>query len=270
MFELKEVSFTYPGGIPALRDVSLLIPRGERVAILGANGSGKSSLLKILDGLYYPDSGQVWAFGVRLTEQALRDETFAHAFRRRVGLVFQDSDAQLFSPTVWEEVAFGPLQMGLGADEVRRRVDTALRQMGITDLADRAPYSLSGGEKKKVAIASVISIHPQVLLMDEPTANLDPRAKWNLVDLVLDYADSGATVVLATHDLDVVEAMAGLAYVLSEDNRLVAHGRPQDILQDEDLLTRTNLIHEHVHQHDGTRHRHRHFHIDRHEHEHYD
>lgn len=270
VFELKDVSFAYSGRIPALRNVSLQIPRGERVAILGANGSGKSSLLKILDGLYYPDSGEVWAFGVRLTEEALREESLAHAFRRRVGLVFQDSDVQLFSPTVWDEVAFGPLQMNLGSDEVKRRVDDAMRQMEITELADRAPFSLSGGEKKKVAIASVISIRPQVLLMDEPTANLDPRAKWRLVDSILDYADGGATIVIATHDLDVVESMATLAYVLSEDNLLIAQGTPQEILQDEELLVRANLIHEHVHEHGGTRHRHRHFHTAGHEHDHYD
>lgn len=270
VFELKDVSFAYSGRIPALRNVSLQIPRGGRVAILGANGSGKSSLLKILDGLYYPESGEVWAFGVRLTEEALREESLAHAFRRRVGLVFQDSDVQLFSPTVWDEVAFGPLQMNLGSDEVKRRVDDAMRQMEITELADRAPYSLSGGEKKKVAIASVISIQPQVLLMDEPTANLDPRAKWRLVDSILDYANGGATIVIATHDLDVVESMATLAYVLSENNRLIAHGTPQEILQDEELLVRANLIHEHVHEHGHTRHRHRHFHIAGHEHDHYD
>lgn len=269
VFELKNVDFAYAGRIPALRGVSLKIPQGERAAVLGANGAGKSSLLKILDGLYYPDAGEVWAFGVRLTEEALQDERFAHAFRRRVGLVFQDSDVQLFSPTVWEEVAFGPLQMGLSGAEVERRVQRALSQMDITDLADRAPYSLSGGEKKKVAIASVISIQPQVLLMDEPTANLDPRSKWRLVDLILDYAEGGATIVVATHDLDVVDAVATMVYVLSEENQVVAHGTPREILQDEQLLVRTNLVHEHVHQHDGVRHKHRHLHVDSHEHGHH-
>jgi cobalt/nickel transport system ATP-binding protein len=140
--------------------------------------------------------------------------------------------------------------------------------MGVANLMDRAPYGLSGGEKKRVAIASVIAIEPQVLLMDEPTANLDPRSKWRLVDFVLDYAKRGATIVIATHDLDVVDALADVVYVMNEDNFVAAQGKPQEVLKNEALLVGCNLLHEHVHQHGDVRHLHRHYHADEHDHEH--
>ena len=163
--------------MPALRDVSLTVSESERVALLGANGSGKSTLLALLAGLIEPGGGELFAFGEPLTAARLRDDAFAHAFRRRVGIVFQSSDAQLFSPTVRDEVAFGPLHLRLADDEIVRRVEDTLRMLDLDDLAERAPYNLSGGEKKKVALASVLAINPDVLMLDEPTSGLDPRTE---------------------------------------------------------------------------------------------
>ena len=176
---------------PRWTSVNLEVQAGESLVILGANGSGKSSLLKLLDGLYFPSSGTISAFGKPLTEEALRNDEFNFAFRRRVGLVFQDSDVQLFSPSVLDEVAFAPLQLGLARDEVNRRINSALEALQIEKLRDRAPHRLSGGEKRRVALASILTLQPDVWLMDEPTAGLDPRSQSWLVEFILESTQTG-------------------------------------------------------------------------------
>lgn len=267
-FQLHNVAYSYPDGTPALRGLTLSIEAGEKVAILGANGSGKSTLLKIMDGLYFSSAGEVVAFGQPLSEEALADDGRSHEFRRQVGLVFQDADVQLFCPTVWDEVAFGPLQLGITPEEVLARVERALKLLRIEKLAERPPHKLSGGEKKKVAIASVLSLQPSVLLLDEPTANLDPRSRSQVVDLLLEMNSGGTTIVAATHDLDIVELIADRAYVLDEAHNLVAEGPTEDILADSALLTRANLVHEHIHSHNGITHIHPHAHASFHDHAH--
>jgi cobalt/nickel transport system ATP-binding protein len=269
-FELQGVSFAYDGKLAALDGVSLSVSVGERVAILGANGSGKSTLLKMMDGLYFPTTGAVRAFGRPLTEGAFQDAAFNFSFRRRVGLVFQDSDVQLFSPSVWDEVAFAPLQLGLSRDEVIARVDSALAALRIEKLRDRAPHRLSGGEKKRVALASVLSLNPDVWLMDEPTAGLDPRSQSWLVDFIIEQGEAGKTIVTATHDLNIVGSIADRVYVLDEEHHLVAQGTPAEILFDRSLLIACNLVHEHRHRHADTavEHTHPHIHLPLHEHEH--
>jgi cobalt/nickel transport system ATP-binding protein len=246
VFKVDRVSYTYEKSHSALDQVSLTILPGESVAILGANGSGKSTLLKILDGLYFPESGSIRAFGSLLTENAFRDEEFNFAFRRRVGLVFQDSDVQLFCPSVLEEVAFAPLQLGLTEEEVIRRVDEALHALNIAKLSDRAPHRLSGGEKRKVAIASILTLRPEVWLLDEPTMGLDPRSQSWLVDFIREQSRQGKTIVVATHDLSLVEQIATCVYVFNEDHHLAASGAPGDILQDHTLLHACNLAHTHL------------------------
>jgi cobalt/nickel transport system ATP-binding protein len=268
VFEVDDVSFAYDGRMPALNQVSLTVQPGERVAILGSNGSGKTTLLKVLDGLYFPTLGRARAFGTELTERAFRDEAFAFDFRRRVALVFQDPDVQLFSPTVWDEVAFAPLQMDLARDEVERRVEQALEMLDIGRLRDRAPHRLSSGEKKRVAIASVLALQPEVWLLDEPTAGLDPRSQSWLIDFIVEQSQAGGTVVTATHDLDIVEIIADRVYVFNEDHRIVAEGTPTEILGDYRLLLACNLVHEHRHAHAGREHRHHHLHERGHEHGH--
>ncbi len=270
VFELQDASFAYDGKLTALEGIRLSVNVGERVAILGSNGSGKSTLLKMMDGLYFATTGEVCAFGKPLTEEAFRDAAFNFSFRRRVGLVFQDSDVQLFSPSVWDEVAFAPLQLGLSRDQVIARVDAALGALRIEKLRDRAPHRLSGGEKKRVALASVLSLSPDVWLMDEPTAGLDPRSQSWLVDFIIEQGQAGKTIVTATHDLNIVESIADRVYVLNEEHHLVAQGTPTKILSDHSLLIACNLMHEHRHRHEATakEHAHPHIHIPLHEHEH--
>jgi cobalt/nickel transport system ATP-binding protein len=269
-FEVENASYAYEGKQLALADVSLTIQPGERVAILGSNGSGKSTLLKLLAGLYFPTQGTLHAFGQLLTEQAFLDEDFNFAFRRRLGLVFQDTDVQLFSPSVWDEVAFAPLQMQLAHEEVVARVESALSALRIEKLRDRAPHRLSGGEKRRVALASVLSLNPEVWLLDEPTTGLDPRSQSWLIDFIIAQGQAGRTVVTATHDLSIVEAIAERVFVFDEDHHLAAQGRPEEILSNHELLLRCNLVHEHRHRHDGSgpEHTHVHSHLPLHVHDH--
>lgn len=256
VFELHGVRYLYGGRQIALDGIDLRIERGERVVLLGANGSGKSTLLKLLDGIIAPSGGTMRALGRDVA--AVADGLDSFRFHREVGLVFQDPDVQLFSATVFDDVAFGPLQLGLPQEEVRACCDEAMRQMEIAHLSDRAPFELSGGEKKRAAIASVLSLRPDVLLLDEPTASLDPRTKWVLVNLIRQLGEGGKTLVTATHELEIVPLIAERVVVLGENRRVLADGKPAEILADRDLLIRANLIHEHLHEHGGTRHSHDH------------
>jgi cobalt/nickel transport system ATP-binding protein len=261
VFKVQNITYRYNADVQALDGVSLTIARGRRVAVLGANGSGKSTLLRILDGLYFPSSGEVLAFGEPLNEERLMDDAFAFAFRRRVALVFQNPDVQLFNPTVFDEVAFGPLQLRWPKDEIRRKVADMLDLMQISHLRDRSPHRLSGGEKKRVALASVLILDPEVLLMDEPTAALDPRSQSQVVDFLVDWGGGAKTVITTTHDLDIVEEIADEAYIFQR-GQIIAQGAPAELLRDDDLLQRTNLIHSHRHAHaDGELHAHPHRHV---------
>jgi len=241
-----DLHYAYLDRFPALDGVSLTVRRGEKLALLGANGCGKSTLLKVLDGLVFPTRGSYTAFGSPVTEDTLEDEQMNAGFRSRVGFVFQNSDAQVFSPTVREELAFGPLQLGLTAGEARARVDDVLAMLDIADLAERAPFQLSGGQKKRVAIGTVLVMNPDVLLFDEPTAGLDPRtAEW-LTGLIEELAAAGKTIVHATHDLDILHRLADRCVVLGEDHRVAADGTPQELLARRALLLEVNLIHAHT------------------------
>ena len=246
VFDVHDLSFAYDGKQPALEHVDMTVRAGESLVILGANGCGKSTLLKLLDGLYFPSGGGISAFGEALTEEALNHDEFNFAFRRRVGLVFQDSDVQLFSPSVLDEVAFAPLQLGLARDEVMRRVDEALGALRIEKLRDRAPHRLSGGEKRRVAIASLLTLNPDVWLLDEPTTGLDPRSQSWLVEFILGLRGEKKTVITATHDLAIAEEIATSIYVFEEDHHIVAKGEPKEILANHDLLHRCNLYHYHA------------------------
>jgi cobalt/nickel transport system ATP-binding protein len=265
IFEVQNVSFEYER-IPALRGLSLTIDRGQSVALVGANGSGKSTLLRLLDALSFPSSGTISFCGDQLSPELFRNDGYALSFRRRVALVFQNPDVQLFNPTVFDEVAFGPLQMDWSSAEVVAKVDKTLQLMGIGHLRDRAPYRLSGGEKKRVALASVIVLDPEVLLLDEPTSMLDPRSQSQLIDLIQQWKGSAKTVITATHQLEIVEDIADRVFVL-EQGSVAASGSAHDILSDGDLLLRANLVHAHRHKHGETTHSHPHLHShEKHEH----
>ena len=246
LFECHDVCYSYPGRIPALAGVDIAIAQGERIALVGANGSGKSTLLSLLDGLLFPDKGVVQYMGRDLTEAAFMDEAFSLEFRRSVGLIFQNPDVQLFCPTVREEIAFGPLQLGVEESAVHARMIGLVETLGIAHLLDRSPHQLSVGEKRKVSFASVLAIDPHVLLLDEPTAGLDPHTSTHLIEMLSAAADAGKTIITATHDLHIIEDIADKVYVFGQDRRMAGCGRPAEILADTALLQANNLIHRHA------------------------
>ena len=241
LFELADVEFHYSDGTPALESITLSIEMGDRIAILGANGSGKSTLLRILNGLLFPDKGKVQFDGEELSERSLATPEFNQRFRQAVGFVFQNADAQLFNATVYEEVAFGPGQLGLKEDEVRKRTDDVLNFLGIHHLAERPPFRLSGGEKRKVAIASILSMNPEVLIFDEPFLGLDPRSQSWLVHTLKQLQSAGKTTIIATHTLDIVSQVANEVVVLSEAHQFIEKGPVAQILGNQDLLVKANL-----------------------------
>jgi cobalt/nickel transport system ATP-binding protein len=246
VFHLRGVRYLYNGRQLALDGIDLDVVRGEQIVLLGANVCGKSTLLKLLDGIYAPTEGTMRVLDRDVKAVAAGYNAFE--FHREVGLVFQDPDIQLFSATVFDDVAFGPLQIGLSQKEVKERCVEAMAQMEITHLATRAPFELSGGEKKRAAIASVLSLHPEVILLDEPTASLDPRTKWMLVNLIRKLGEAGKTVVTATHELEIVPIIARRVVIIGEERCILADGTPEQILCDRELLVRANLIHPQLHQ----------------------
>ncbi len=260
VFSLRNIVYSYSGGTPVLNDLTADFTLGGRTVILGANGTGKSTLLSLLDGLVFPRSGTIHAFGKPLTENSLEDRMFSMDFRKRVAFVFSNPDVQLFSSTVWDEIAFGPLQLGLTPEMVRDIVERQLETLRITDLRDRAPYMLSDGQKKKVAIASSLATDPDVLLLDEPTNGLDPRTQVWLIEVLHELHESGKTIISATHDLSIAGDIADRAVVFSEDHTIAADGDFGDIIQNDELLLKVNLIHEHAHYHGKSAHVHRHGH----------
>ncbi len=271
VFELNHVCFDYPGGISAVRDISFAVHAGERLGLVGANGSGKSTLLHLMGGLCFPQTGGITAFGETLSEDLLETTDFGSVFRKRVGILFQNSDAQLFCPTVFDEIIYGPLQVAAFArEEIPARAEATLRLLGITHLKDRSPNHLSAGEKKLVALGAVLAVEPDVLLLDEPTAGLDPRSQSKLVDILQELNQNGITTVTSTHDLALLPHLADRVIVLGEDHAVAAEGAVGDVLDNTGLLLAANLIHAHIHRHGTVVHSHPHRHVqaDEHDHEH--
>jgi len=229
--EVENLRHTYADGTAAVRGISFRIHHGESVAIVGANGAGKSTLLLHLNGYLTPTEGRV-----RIGDHPLTKETVQEV-RRTVGMVFQDPDDQLFMPTVYDDVAFGPLNLGLPPQEVERRVADALQRVEALHLKDRPPYRLSGGEKRAVAIASVLSMLPDILVMDEPTTGLDPRHRRRLIGLLKSFHH---TRIIASHDLDLVLDVCERTIIIHE-GEVTADGPTAEIFQDEALLARSHL-----------------------------
>ena len=245
LFDLRNVSYSYLGNIDALKDISLKINPGEQVSIIGTNGCGKSTLLSLLDALIYPTSGELYALDHMITEDlfdSMKDNNFRSYFRKRVGFIFQNSDIQLFSSTVYDEIAFGPMYLDISHEEIKARVDDIMEMIEIGKLSDRSPHTLSGGEKKRVCLASVLVNNPDVLLLDEPTAGLDPRTQFWLTELLQELGDAGKTVITATHDLNIIEKISKRSIVMGEDHTIRKDGGVTEILSDYDLLLNANLI----------------------------
>jgi cobalt/nickel transport system ATP-binding protein len=260
MIRLENISYHYHDNIPALTGIDLEIKEGERFAIIGANGTGKTTLLQIINGLIFPSNGKFFFQGKEVMRQTMKDKGFVRFFRERVGYVFQDSDVQLFCPTVLDELLYGPLQLEIGGKEAMDRAFETMKMLNIEHLKERPTYMLSGGEKKKVAIGSVLTMNPEVLLFDEPTNGLDPKTECFLVELMIALNEAGKTLVISTHDLSLVDELQATVGVLSEQHRLEKTGSAADILSDENLLLRVNLIHEHIHRHGDRTHKHIHSH----------
>jgi cobalt/nickel transport system ATP-binding protein len=260
IIRIDDVNYSYYDKIPALSGVSVGISEGEKFAVIGSNGSGKSTLLKVMNGLIYPRCGRVYFQEKEVSEDSLRNKAFLKLFRSSVGYVFQDSDVHLFCPSVLDELMFGPLQLGLSDDEAHERAGGVMDMLQISHLQDRSSYMLSGGEKKRVAIGSILTMNPGVLLLDEPMSGLDPRTRSFLIELMILLNDAGKTLVIATHDLSLVSELQCRVAVLSEDHRIEKIGTADEILQDEELLLKVNLIHEHIHYHGNHAHIHIHSH----------
>lgn len=233
---IEGLTYTYPDGTEALRGVELSIERGERVAVLGSNGSGKSTLFLCLNGVHKPLSGRI----LFESEPVSYDKKGLIAMRKNVGIVFQDPETQLFCVDVYQEVAFGPYNLGYSGEQVRACVMESLQTMDLVELKDKPPHFLSGGQKKRVTVASVLSMSPQVLLFDEPTAALDPTHAARLMDEINKLSDEGITILMATHDVNTAYSWADRVVVL-EEGRVCAAGTPVEVFADEKLLTQTGL-----------------------------
>jgi cobalt/nickel transport system ATP-binding protein len=253
---MNNVSYYYNPKEPIFENLTLDIKAGEGVCLLGANGSGKSTLLKMFCGLIFPVKGSFTAFGQNINERLMEDESFSKNYFQRVGFVFQNSDVQLFTTKVWDEIAFGPLQMGLSQTEVKRRVEDVLDMLKIKYLEDRSPHRLSGGEKKRVAVASILALNPDVLILDEPTNGLDPRTQRWLVELLLELNDRGRTIIISTHNLELAHTLSSRALVLSEEHKIVYDGLTHEVLENRELLITVNLIDEYCHVHGEGQHTH--------------
>lgn len=266
IISLKNIDYSYYGKIPALKNINLSIKKGEMFSIIGLNGCGKSTLLHIINALVFPDSGDVIFEGNPVTEKSLRDKSFGMQFRQRMGYIFQNPDIQLFCPTVFDELMFGPLQLNLPLETANERAEQTLSYLGIGYLRERPVYMLSGGEKKRVAIASVLTMNPDILLVDEPLSSLDPKTQTFFIELLLALNQAGKTIIFTTHHLDLIDHLQPRVAVLSEEHTIQKTGTASEILGDEKLLISVNLIHEHIHKHGNEEHRHFHSHYGFHKH----
>ena len=234
--ETKDLSYTYHDGTQALKKVNIKIKKGEKVAIMGPNGAGKSTLFSHFNGLNEPTSGHVEIDGEKIIFE--RDELLK--VRQKVGIVFQDPNDQLFAPTVKEDVAFGPMNLGLDYDEVEKRIKESLEMVGMAGFEDKTPHHLSGGQQKRVAIAGIIAMRPEIMILDEPTAGLDPEGVDKVLNILNNLNKEGMSIVISSHDIEMVSQFADKIFVLYEGS-IIAEGDKHQIFSDKELLKKANL-----------------------------
>lgn len=240
MIEVRDSWFKYKD-TEVLKDINVTIKEGEAIALIGPNGSGKSTFLKLINGIVFPTKGKYYFDGQEINEKVLANNNFSKSFHKRVGFVFQNSDAQLFCSNVYEEVAFGPRQMAMDEKEVDRRVYDCLRLLDMEDLSEREPYNLSGGEKKRVAIASVLAMNPEVLVLDEPMNGIDPKGKNFLRTLLIKLNASGKTIICSTHDFQYVDGVFKRALVFSEEHKIIRDDNYNEVISDDSFLAKYNI-----------------------------
>jgi cobalt/nickel transport system ATP-binding protein len=231
IIDFKDVFFRYPDGTEALKGISFRITHGESVGIVGANGAGKSTLLLQMNGYILPSSGLISIGDLELTKKTRQE------IRKKVGVVFQNPDDQLFMPTVYDDVAFGPLNLGMREERVTQRVNSALQAVGCLDVREKPPHHLSSGQKRAVAIATVLAMEPDILVMDEPSSDLDPKSRRYLMRLLKGFEH---TKIIASHDLDFILELCKRCLII-KDGRIVADGPALNILSDQSLLEENNL-----------------------------
>ncbi|UUV17679.1 energy-coupling factor ABC transporter ATP-binding protein [Fusobacteria bacterium ZRK30] len=239
--KLKNINFKYRNR-KVLQDINLDIKKGESVALIGPNGSGKSTFLKLLNGLVIPNSGEYLFDNEIIDETNLKNNKFSKKFHKKIGFVFQNSETQLFCSSVYEEVAFGPEQMGFKESEIKERVEDCLNLMGVYKLKDEVPYNISGGEKKRVAIASMLAMNPDVITLDEPLNAIDPKCKKFLKKTLIELNQSGKTIICATHDFEYTEGLFDRVIVFSEDHKIIRDEKYDDLIMDRDFLRLHNII----------------------------
>ena len=241
IFELTNVSYEYIPNKVVLDNISLKINHSEQVAILGSNGSGKSTLQKILAGLIF-GKGDFVAFGEKISPEIMKDKAFSAFFRKKIGILFQNFEAQLFCPNVLDEIMFGPLLIGMSEKDAKKRAFELLNLFDISHLKKAMPHHLSGGEKKKVALSSILATNPEVLILDEPTNDLDPKSQKLLFNILLNLHSAGKTIIIATHNLEVAHNNTSRAVVIGDTHQIIADGNIEDVLNDKQILTKANLI----------------------------
>ncbi|MEF9917714.1 MAG: energy-coupling factor ABC transporter ATP-binding protein [Eubacterium sp.] len=236
MITIKDLEYAYPGDKMALKGINLEISKGERIAVIGSNGAGKSTFFLNLNGVLTPESGEIYFKGKKITH----DKKDLNTLRKSIGIVFQDADNQIIASTVMGEVSFGPMNLKLPKEEVVRRVDEALEYMNITDFKDRPPHYLSGGEKKRITIADIIAMHSEVIVFDEPTAALDPLNAEMLEEVLEKLSNQQKTMLISTHDVDFAYRWAERAIVFC-NGEIIADTTPVEVFSDADILRRANL-----------------------------
>lgn len=237
ILEAENISFRYPDGTKALDGLSIQIEKGKKIAILGANGAGKSTLFLHFNGILKPESGEIKfeGKGISYTKKKLKN------LRKNVGIIFQDPDMQLFSSSVYQEISFGPLNLGLSEEKAAERVEEAMRVMDIYDIRDKPTHLLSYGQKKRISIADILAMKPEVIIFDEPTVWLDPRHSQEILEFIDQINRSGTTVILSTHDVDIAYKWADYIYVFSE-GKIIGEGSAEEIFRDTPLLEESDLI----------------------------